>query len=161
MISLTDRTLKKVAKHVDLENTRYKDINDKLAENLLELMSKEKGIGLSATQVGILKRVFAINVEDQIYDVCFNPKVIFLSDEVNIAFEGCLSFPGVSFSVERPTEIAVEYQRITGELIKINLKDLAARCFLHELDHLNGITADKREKGNVRKKYINYGVIDE
>lgn len=97
------------------------------------------GVGLAANQCGIEVRVFVVGTDD--YDmVCINPKLIAYSDLNETEKEGCLSFPMLRIKVSRPINIKVEYYDVHGELIQRELGGLTARCFMHELDHLNGIS---------------------
>lgn len=96
------------------------------------------GIGLSANQCGISARVFIIGIdEDEM--VCINPKILNRSEQTIKADEGCLSFPGFYVKIARPTWIDVEFTDENGELKQTRLEGLTARCFEHELDHMNGI----------------------
>ena len=97
-----------------------------------------KGLGLSANQCGVMKRVFVIGYEDAQF-ACINPKVINMSDDLKKEPEGCLSYPGLFLKIGRPSWIEVEYTDENGQLVRTALSGLTARCFLHELDHMNGI----------------------
>ncbi len=118
---------------------------EKLAKEMIETMHDPKapGIGIAAPQVGVDARIFIFTygagskAERDV--VVVNPKVLRESEEVGIAEEGCLSLPGKYGNVLRSREIEVEYQDLDGEVVKQTLRDLDARVFLHELDHLNGV----------------------
>jgi peptide deformylase len=111
-------------------------------------MIHSKGMGLAANQIGITKRFFAIGHES--FDVfkkpaiIYNPVLVNADDEQELGQEGCLSFPGVWVQVSRPKTIMVRYQNNKGEFLLSRLEGLEARCFQHELDHLDGITFNKR-----------------
>lgn len=114
-----------------------------LEEQLIEVMVKENGIGLAANQAGIETRAFAIktqNISEIILPfVAFNPEVLAVSEDMEYDYEGCLSFPNLFFKVNRPKTILAKFlDRSANECI-IELTGIDARCFLHELDHLNGI----------------------
>lgn len=114
-----------------------------LEENMVTLMIENKGIGLSANQVGVNARVFVMNPHN-IQDVntpfaAFNPKILEVSRDVVLEEEGCLSFPGLFFKVSRPKAILVEFLDRNAKQHIIQLADTDARCFMHELDHLDGI----------------------
>jgi peptide deformylase len=109
-----------------------------LAKRLKMTMKLYSGLGLSANQCGVAERMFAIGT-DQFQMVCINPKVIDESDDWIKDKEGCLSFPGLFLNVERPSWIQIEYTTEFGEVKQARLDGLSARCYLHELDHLNGI----------------------
>lgn len=107
-----------------------------IQKELTLTMRHYKGIGLAANQVGWNYRVFVM--EGDI--ACFNPKIIKASELTNHDREGCLSFPGLWLRVHRPERIWVEYQNAEGQLQQQEFAGMTARCFQHELDHLNGIT---------------------
>jgi len=95
------------------------------------------GIGLSANQCGVFERVFVIGTDH--FDLaCINPKVIDVSADVMKTDEGCLSFPGLYVKIDRPTWAQVEFTDENGQTKQTRLEGLSARCFLHELDHMNG-----------------------
>jgi peptide deformylase len=100
------------------------------------------GIGLSANQCGVSTRVFVIGAND-FEMVCINPKIIERSKETIKADEGCLSFPGFYVKITRPSWIDVEFTDENGTLKQTRLEGLTARCFEHELDHMNGILFTK------------------
>lgn len=114
-----------------------------LEEQMIQLMIENNGLGLSANQVGVLARVFVMqtsNLKDVVTPFAvFNPKVIATSPEEESEEEGCLSFPNLFFKVKRPSNIVVEFFDRNNNKCIIRLDGIDARCFLHELDHLNGI----------------------
>lgn len=109
----------------------------KLVERLKLTMKLYGGIGLSANQCGVYQRVFVIGHGD-FQLVCINPKVTEISEEKIKSDEGCLSYPGLFVKIERPAAVKVEFTTETGEVKQTMLEGLTARCFLHELEHLNG-----------------------
>jgi peptide deformylase len=109
-----------------------------LVARLKMTMKLYNGVGLSANQCGIMQRVFVIGTE-HFQIACINPKVIAKSEEISKDNEGCLSFPAMFLKVERPTWVDVEFYDETGALKQIRMEGLTARCFLHELDHMNGV----------------------
>jgi len=114
-----------------------------LEAEMIALMIKENGRGISANQVGIEARVFVIapsNIEGvHTPFALFNPTVVAVSEEMELDYEGCLSFPNLFFKVNRPKSIVAEYFDKYNNKRIIELTGIDARCFLHELDHLNGI----------------------
>ena len=110
----------------------------KLVRRLKMTMKLYSGLGLSANQCAIKERVFVIGT-DQFQMACINPKVIEVSEELVKDNEGCLSFPAFFLNLSRPKWIEVEYTNENGERTQVKLDGLTARCFLHELDHLNGV----------------------
>lgn len=109
-----------------------------LVKRMKAAVGKYAGIGLSANQCGVFERVFLIGSED-FQLVCINPKVIEVSPEVEAAEEGCLSFPGLFLKIPRPKWIVAEFLDENGQTQQMKLNGVTARCYLHELDHMNGI----------------------
>ena len=109
----------------------------KLAKRLKMTMKLYSGLGLSANQCGISERIFVMGT-DEFQLVCINPKVLEYGTDIK-GKEGCLSFPGLFLNVDRPEWIVVEYTDENGVVNQTKLEGISARCFLHELDHLNGI----------------------
>lgn len=112
---------------------------DEAFDEMFDLMRKHNGIGLAAPQVGLEFRFFIMNLDDKEY-VCINPYITKRSKETELRDEGCLSYPGDKVFVERAKEIRVLYTDRRGMPKQKKFTGLAARCFQHELDHLNGIT---------------------
>jgi peptide deformylase len=125
----------------------YDDIEN-FENEYIKLMLAENGIGLAANQVGITKRFFAIGHESfdtfQKHAIIWNPQVINSSIEKVIDVEGCLSFKNVFVKVERPKTIEVQYETTQGKTEFAKLDGMESKCFQHELDHLDGITFNKR-----------------
>ena len=114
---------------------------------LKENMFHYKGIGLSANQIGISERVFVmmLNIETEETITCFNPRIVKRYED-NIWFEeGCLSFPDEIINIQRPNRIVVKYEDEDKKDHKIKLDGLAARVFLQEYDHLQGIVFTERQ----------------
>lgn len=109
-----------------------------LVSQLKMTMKLYGGIGLSANQCGIMERVFIIGT-DEFTITCINPKVVNHSNEIVKDNEGCLSFPGMFLKLDRPKSIDVEFYDESGKLQQMTLDGLTARCYLHELDHMNGV----------------------
>ena len=108
-----------------------------------EVMARHSGIGLSAIQCGVKKRILIMGTIDN-FTVCINPAIISISEERVSDQEGCLSFPDLWMKVKRPAGVSIKYQNINGEEVEDTLLGLRARVFLHEYDHLLGITFDQR-----------------
>jgi peptide deformylase len=109
-----------------------------LVKRLKLTMKLYGGIGLSANQCGVYERVFVIGANDFTM-TCINPKVISASADLKRDSEGCLSFPGLYVKIDRPSWVEVEYTDENGETKQTKLEGLTARCFVHELDHMNGV----------------------
>lgn len=121
-------------------------------KDFLHCMITANGIGLAANQIGIAQRFFGIGHRS--FDVFEKPAIIYnaritkASEEVDIAEEGCLSFPGETYNIYRPVKIEAEWQDMKGKWQGARLSGLEARCFQHELDHLNGITFNQKAEEN-------------
>lgn len=122
----------------------------RLAEDMLSTMREQEGVGLAANQIGRLKQIFVASLEDEEY-VIVNPEIETASDETVTDPEGCLSIPGISVEVERPTNVTVTGQDVFGEPVRIEATGLLARVFQHEMDHLNGVLILDRTDRESRK----------
>ena len=113
---------------------------------LKENMFHYEGIGLSANQIGISERVFImmLNIETEETITCFNPRIVKRYEDDVWFEEGCLSFPDEIINIQRPNRIVVKYEDEDKKDHKIKLDGLAARVFLHEFDHLEGIVFTER-----------------
>jgi peptide deformylase len=125
-----------------------------LAQEMLETMYNERGVGLAAEQVGRTVRIFVVDIpaDSDVGDdgqrenpdiamplVFINPKITGHTDDVQVGQEGCLSFPEIFANVERWYEVDAEYIDLQGHSQSIHAKGLLARAIQHELDHLDGI----------------------
>ena len=109
-----------------------------LVENMLETMYASQGIGLSAPQVGVLKRISVVDIGDKEKRVFINPQIVKKKGRV-MSCEGCLSIPGEYLEIKRSEKITVEALNENGEKFTIEADGLLARCIQHEIDHLDGI----------------------
>ena len=107
-----------------------------LLDDMYETMQSRDGVGLAAPQVGILKRAVVIDVGDGKIEL-INPEIVEESGE-QTGSEGCLSVPGVFGEVTRPNVVTVKAQDRDGKWFKITVKELLARAFCHEIEHLDG-----------------------
>jgi len=114
-----------------------------LEASMIKFMLTCKGIGLAANQIEITKRVFIIGSENIVGFpkpfACFNPRILEYGTEQILDEEGCLSYPGLFLKIKRPTWVIAEYQNSKGDLIEAKFEGYLAKCFQHELDHLDGI----------------------
>lgn len=117
-----------------------------LYELLRDKMIEEKGVGLSACQLGIMTRVFVIGNPSEPDDIIgvFNPLIVDYDEETVVYEEGCLSYPGMFIKIKRPRGIRVRYRGWDGEAGTTRYEGYTARIFQHEYDHLNGITFQQR-----------------
>ena len=117
-----------------------------LLDDMVETMRAAEGVGLAAPQVGILRRIVVIEVEEGKVIELINPKIIATAGTQEGA-EGCLSIPGRSGIVKRPRHVTVRATDRNGEVFDISGSDLLARAFCHELDHLDGhLYTDRAER---------------
>jgi peptide deformylase len=132
---LTDKdpALHKVCKPV----TTFDKKLHKLLDDMAETLEEANGVGLAAPQVGILRRVVIVDTGDGILELV-NPTIIETSGE-QVGAEGCLSVPGKYGLVKRPNVAKVRAQDRNGDWYEAEGEELIARCFCHELDHLDGI----------------------
>ena len=127
--------LRKKSREVDIIDDKIQTLID----DMIETMYKYNGVGLSAVQVGVLKRVVVIDIEDgEGVRVFINPKITSTKGEHEVE-EGCLSFPNEYAKVVRPKELTVEALDREGKKFKLKAKDLLAQAVAHEIDHLDGI----------------------
>jgi peptide deformylase len=111
-----------------------------LVGRMIHLMRDARGVGLAANQVGILRRVFVIQAEeDEEPRALVNPAIVDRSSEVDDDDEGCLSMQGVVVPVERPVRVRIEARDAEGNPVALELEGLPARVAQHELDHLDGV----------------------
>jgi peptide deformylase len=112
-----------------------------LIDDMFRTMYAAEGIGLAAPQVGVGKRVMVVDVNDDAHPplALINPRLVEKSSATEKGEEGCLSIPGVSALVERPTRVVVEALDGSGGRVRIEADGLFGRCIQHEIDHLDGV----------------------
>ena len=132
---LTDKepSLHKVCRPVE----RFDGKLHKLLDDMVETMLDAHGVGLAAPQVGILRRIVVVNTGDEILELV-NPTLL-ETDGEQLGAEGCLSVPGKYGLVNRPNYSKVRAQDRNGDWFEVEGEEIIARCFCHELDHLDGI----------------------
>ena len=133
IVTKEDPVLRKISRKVEVFDKRLWDLLDDMKETLY----KAEGAGLAAPQVGMLKRVVVIDVGDG-YIELINPEITEKSEEIQEEAEGCLSVPGEYGITRRPKWVIVKAQNRDGKWVIYKGEDLKARCFCHELDHLDG-----------------------
>lgn len=138
-----DLTLRKVSREVEAITPRIITLLDDMRDTL----HKANGCGLAAVQVGVLRRVVIIEVEDgKIYEL-INPVITERSDELQHEVEGCLSLPSRWGIVSRPKTVTVRAMDRNGRYYNLKGSDLLARAICHETDHLDGVLyIDKAER---------------
>ena len=132
---------------------RFDDELRQEIERMGELMSDALGVGLAATQVGVLHRVlvYRADPEDEL-TALVNPVLEWASEELEVGEEGCLSLPGVHVEVERPAQVRVSARDGTGQELEVEAEGLAARVIQHEMDHLDGVLILDRVSREARKE---------
>jgi peptide deformylase len=114
----------------------------KIADEMIETMLKNNGIGLAANQIGLNARVFVMGssqISKFTPQAFFNPVITKYSKETKVDKEGCLSFPGIFLNVKRPVWIEASYQDISGNMMEVKIDGYMSKAFQHEYDHLNGV----------------------
>ena len=133
-----DDLLRKKSREVVIDDITGEKIQS-LIDDMIETMHNYNGVGLAAVQVGILKRVIVIDIDDENGPyVLINPTILKTRGERECD-EGCLSFPNQFGKVIRPTDVMVEFYDRKGKKTKIKAKDLLAQAICHECDHLEGV----------------------
>ena len=157
-----DAALKLVRKYGDpvlksraLEIDRFDDALRDEVRRMGQLMHDSLGIGLAATQVGVMHRVLVYRVEPEAAIAALvNPVLEWASDEKEGMEEGCLSLPGVLVGVDRPIHVRVTARDETGEPILVEASGLEARVIQHEMDHLDGVLILDRTSRDERKRAL-------
>ena len=116
---------------------KFDDRLAELIEDMKETMQHANGVGLAAPQVGVLRRIVVVDAGDEIVELV-NPEIVSKSDELQTGVEGCLSLPGEYGIVTRPMYVTVRAQDRHGDWYEYDGEELVARCFCHEIDHLDG-----------------------
>ena len=132
--------------HHRIQSCSYNLDRHHLSRVLIDNMIHHNGIGISANQIGIWERAFAMvrDIENNEVMVCFNPRIIkSYSEEVEME-EGCLSYPELFLKIKRPDKIVVKYEDEDKKTHKLKLQGLASRVFQHEYDHMEGIDFTQR-----------------
>ena len=143
-----DAALKMAARPVE----EFDDDLRRLVERMKQLMLDANGIGLAATQVGVLRRMFVFQLaDDDEVTTIVNPEITKRSRSTEVADEGCLSLQGVLVPVERASEVTIEGQDLSGAPFKLELEEMDARVVQHELDHLDGVLMLERTDDESRK----------
>jgi peptide deformylase len=133
---------------------KFDDDLKRLAARLSELMQDANGVGLAATQVGVLRRVFVFAREEDEVAVLVNPEIVRRGDEAETDDEGCLSMQGVTMPVERSTSVRIEGRDANGEEVAYDLEGTPARIVQHELDHLDGTMILDRTTPEARREAL-------
>lgn len=142
LLSEDDILLRRKAKRV----AKIDDTIHNIAANMIRTMIENNGIGLAANQVGILKQIIVVLVNEKPV-VMINPEILEISKEYCVMNEGCLSFPGQFYDIERPEKVKVKYRCLNGKPMIEWYGGIEARCILHEIDHIKGIVFTEKVNG--------------
>jgi peptide deformylase len=140
-----------------LKANEVEDFDDdlrRLVERMVALMHDAQGVGLAATQVGILRRLFVYEPDDEGPRALVNPVVVERGEETTSDEEGCLSLQGVRVPVDRSTRLVLEGKDENGADVRVELEEYAARVVQHELDHLDGVLIIDRTDDEHRKEAL-------
>ncbi len=125
----------------DIKEIKEEDIF--IAKEMMKIMNNAPGVGLAANQIGVLKKIITINIQDEENNlknqyILFNPRIISYSKNTNIMEEGCLSIPEQFAEIERSEEIIIEYIDEKKKILKKRVAGIESRVLQHEIDHLSG-----------------------
>lgn len=142
LVYYPDSFLEKQVKEVNLEDPGFDPVE--LKKEMVEFMIANNGIGLSANQIGLDAKIFVMGDSVENSTMCINPTVLQYTSDTQDDIEGCLSFPNVFVKIKRPKEILAKYWNENLEECTVKIEGYSAKCYLHELDHLLGITFKDR-----------------
>ena len=150
IVTIGDERLRQISQPVDVIDEQIRQ----LTEDMIETMYANNGIGLAAVQVGVLKRIFVIDIPEFTDGpiVFINPEITSTSRDTITYDEGCLSVPNLSYEIIRPRSLIIKYQDQTGAQQQLNASELFAICIQHENDHLNGILFIENTQDRDHKK---------
>jgi peptide deformylase len=136
------------------EIEEFDDDLRRLVDRMIALMHDAQGVGLAATQVGVLRRLFVFEPDDEGPHAIVNPVVVERADETATDDEGCLSLQGVRVPVERSVKITLEGKDPNGNDVRYELDEYGSRVVQHELDHLDGVLIIDRTDDEHRKEAL-------
>lgn len=147
--TLGDPVLREQARPV----AKFDDELAALSRRMIAIMRDAPGVGLAATQLGVVQRVLVYEVDDEPVTLV-NPRIVATSSETEVAEEGCLSLPGMTLSVERAVVIHVSAADIRGRRLDYEAEGLEARVIQHESDHLDGVLILERASRGERARAL-------
>ena len=112
---------------------------EELAQAMLDMLHKERGVGLAGPQIGVMERIYVVHIENDTPKVFINPSILETSETTCVYEEGCLSIPGVWADIVRPERVRVQAWNEKGRPFTLETAGLLARVIQHEYDHLEGI----------------------
>jgi peptide deformylase len=145
-----DAALKMVARPVE----EFDDDLRRLADRMKQLMVDANGIGLAATQVGVLQRMFVFHVGEDEIVVVANPEIVERGEVTNVDDEGCLSIQGVLLPIERSSTVAIAGRDEHGAKVRYELEEPYSRVAQHETDHLDGVLILDRTTPEARREAL-------
>jgi peptide deformylase len=150
IITLGDDLLRQKAKKIDKIDEEIKNI----AKQMLEIIKRDKGVGLAGPQIGLMKRIFVVHVEGDEERIFINPSILETSHATSKYEEGCLSVPGIYANVVRSESIKLQAWNEKGRPFTMEAGGLLARVILHEYDHLDGILFIDHVSEKVRENLL-------
>jgi len=150
IITLGDELLRQKAKKIE----KIDDETLKIAKQMLEIIKRDKGVGLAGPQIGYMKRIFVVHIEGDEERIFINPSILETSHKTSKYEEGCLSVPGVYTNVVRSESIKMQAWNEKGRPFTIETSGLLARVILHEYDHLEGVLFIDRVPEKTRDSLI-------
>jgi peptide deformylase len=145
-----DPVLKMAAREVE----SFDDDLRRLVDRMKRLMKDAYGVGLAGNQVGMLRRLFVFQKDEDEAVALVNPRIVERSDETDVEEEGCLSIQGVRVPVERSVAVTLEAQDEEGRDVRLALEGLIARVAQHEIDHLDGTLILDRTDDDSRRQAL-------
>lgn len=148
IVTLGNQTLRKKSKPIVAFDNSLAVLLDEMKSTMIQ----ERGVGIAAVQVGVLRRAIVIELDNREYLEIINPEILKTKGKVS-GNEGCLSVPGFFCDVTRPRYVKIKAQNRKGEWFEFEAEDFIARCVCHEIDHLEGILfVDLTAEGKEYKK---------
>lgn len=137
LVKPNDPILRQSTKRFDFYNPPFDPVQ--FAQTLIKFMYEKNGIGLAANQIGVPYSIFSMRGSPENF-VCYNPRIVDVSETLVELEEGCLTCPGVIVKIKRPQHIRVRFNTPNGDILTKKFTGMTARIFQHEIDHLNGKT---------------------
>ena len=140
-----------------IKATRVPRVDDgvrRLMDDMVETMVGANGVGLAATQVGVLQRLFVFQCDEDEIVALANPEIVERSEEKSVEDEGCLSIQGVLLPIERPESIVIAGRDETGAEVRYELEEPYSRVAQHESDHLDGVLILDRTTPEARREAL-------
>jgi len=153
IITLGDELLRQKASKIDKIDEEVKST----ARKMMEILKRDKGVGVAGPQIGFMKRIFVVSIEGDEERIFINPSILETSLATSKYEEGCLSVPGIYVNVIRPESIKIQAWNERGRPFTLEAAGLLARVILHEYDHLEGVLfldrIPEKKRGKLIEKY--------